>query len=127
MGRFLLVSATVLVLAGCEAVNGTGRALTPITPPLTSFVLLDGISVINTQKTLDDHVVSLITGKDCSTVRASEGERYCEDEPEVRPTLVRTTYCYKSLAQVSCYDHPFDRDATRLTGTRVDDIPLNPP
>jgi hypothetical protein len=130
MKHFSLVCATVLALAGCSevdhALDGTARDLGSRVSASQSLVILDGLSVINTQKTLDDHLVSLITGKDCSTVRASRGDHYCEDKPAIGPSVVRITFCYKSLAAVTCYDRPFERDADRLVGTRIDIVPVAP-
>lgn len=122
MKRFYLSCAAVLTLCGCKGIEATGDALAG--PPLASFVVVDAVSVINTQKTVDDHLVSLFTGKDCSTIRASKGGHYCVDQPQPGPTVVQTTYCYKSLANVTCYDTPLASDTARLYGVRVDDIPL---
>jgi hypothetical protein len=113
----------LLALAGCKNIEAVGDAL--VGPPLATFVVLDAFSVVNTQKTVDDHLVSLVTGKDCSTVRASQGDRYCIAPPPPQPMMRRTTYCYKSLADVTCYDRPLAQDAPVFYGTRVDDIPIS--
>jgi hypothetical protein len=125
MGRLLVVISVILGLAGCEAWNGSTRALRPNIPPATTFVLLDAASLINTHKTIDDHLISLLTGMDCSTVRASKGDHYCLEPPENKPVYIRTTYCYKSLAAVSCYDRPLNSDATQLYGVRIDRLPVS--
>jgi hypothetical protein len=98
----------------------------PPASPFTALILLDGISVINTQKTLEDHVISWVSGQDCSLVRASMGEHYCVDNTPV-PTVKVTTYCYKSLASVSCYDAQLAVDTTRFYGARVDKVPVHTP
>lgn len=125
MGRFLICCAILAALAGCEAYNGTTKALRPPIPAVTGLIILDGVSVINTQKTIDDHLVSLITGLDCSTVRASKGGHYCVEETPEGPIVMRTTYCYKSIAKVSCYAEPLNSDASMLYGIRVDRIPAS--
>jgi hypothetical protein len=124
MGRVLTSLALIVALSGCEAWNGTTKAIRPITPPVTTYVLLDAVSVINTQKTIDDHLVSLLTGMDCSTIRAAQGDHYCLEPPEATPVYIRTTYCYKSIAKVSCYEQPLARDAAQLYGIRVERVPV---
>jgi hypothetical protein len=88
------------------------------------LAIVDGVSIINTQKTLEDHIVSLVTGKDCSILKASHGEPYCQDIPPPVPTIERTTYCYKSLAKAVCYDQPLAQDDSRYMGSRVDNVPV---
>lgn len=124
MGRLLTCLLVTIALSGCEAWNGTTKALRPITPPTVTYVLADGISVINTQKTIEDHVISLLTGMDCSTIRASHGDHYCLEPPEATPVVIRTTYCYKSIANVSCYEQPLASDADQFYGIRIDRIPV---
>ncbi len=70
---------------------------------------VEGASTIVSDKTVSDHVVSLFSGKNCSTVRLEQGKTYCvEDEAKVNHD---TLYCYKTLADVVCYqraDHRAD-------------------
>ncbi|MDG4721210.1 MULTISPECIES: hypothetical protein [Thalassospira] len=66
------------------------------------YLAFDVISIINTDKTLVDHVVSLSTGKDCSTIRKIDGKSYCKKDPVPETPL----YCYRTLAAVSCYRTP---------------------
>jgi len=124
MGRVLICLALTAALSGCETWHGVPQFAQPITSPSTSYFLLDGISVINTQKTVEDHVISMLTGMDCSTIRATKGDHYCLEPPEATPVYIRTTYCYKSIAKVSCYTQPLASDATQFYGIRVDRIPV---
>ena len=124
MGRLFLACAVSLALVGCKSPENLAPAAPIVAKAAAGTIILDAISVVNTQKTLDDHLMSLITGKDCSTVRASMGDHYCEEKPEPTPSIVRTTYCYKSLANVTCYDQPVTQDTARLYGTRTDNIPI---
>jgi hypothetical protein len=112
-----------LAASSLGACSAAGSLPTPT--PAVSFLLLDGVSVINTQKTIDDHIVSWVTGDDCSTVRASRGERYCEETPHPGPMMVQNSYCYKSLAGVSCYTQPVETDAARLYGVRTENVPIS--
>ena len=64
---------------------------------------VDAVALVGTDKTIVDHVVSISSGKNCSTVRREQGLHYCEeDEPEVNPRV----YCYKTLGRVTCYNQP---------------------
>lgn len=68
----------------------------------TQFLASDAISVIATDKTLGDHVVSLISKKDCSTVRQELGLSYCKEDDLSRIQGPKT-YCYRELGKVTCY------------------------
>ena len=71
------------------------------------FVLIEGVSVMASEKTFTDHLVSWVSGKDCSIVRTEQELEYClEDEP---PILKPRVYCYRTLGSVSCYDRPDPR------------------
>lgn len=84
--RILMAMASLLLLGAC-AVYG----------------LAEGVSVINTEKSIGDHAVSLYSGKDCSTIRLERGESYCAED-EIVPKLM--VYCYRTLGRVTCYDRP---------------------
>ncbi len=84
--RILALIGCLIVLSGC-----------------TGLVLAEGASIVATDKGLEDHLVSLASGKDCSGVRRETGRTYCEeDEANPAPTL----YCYRTLANVTCYHEP---------------------
>lgn len=87
--RVLAIFAVLGFLAGCSSIPGVAQ--------------IQGVSVIGTDKTIEDHAISLASGKNCSTIRREKGLTYCEeDEPKVKPNI----YCYKTLAKVTCYDRP---------------------
>ena len=69
----------------------------------TSWAVVDGITVMGTDKTLEDHVVSLASGKNCSTVRTERGLSYCAED-EVVP--LAPVFCYRTLGEITCYDRP---------------------
>jgi hypothetical protein len=73
-----------LMAGGCVAAIGAG-------------------TVAATDKTPVDHLVSLVTGKDCSVVRQNRGLTYCAED-EVTPPV--TVHCYPTLGEVSCYAEP---------------------
>lgn len=71
-----------------------------------TFFAVEGASVVASDKTASDHVVSLFSGKDCSIVRTERGLSYCaEDEVFIEPRV----FCYQTLGSVSCYDRPDPR------------------
>ncbi len=81
---------------------------------LGTFGGAEAISVIGTDKTVVDHIVSIGSGKNCSTIRREQGRSYCvEDEPQIRQNI----YCYKSIGTVTCYDRP---DPHNMGHERVD-------
>ncbi|WP_448202971.1 hypothetical protein [Azospirillum sp. sgz302134] len=84
----------VLPLGGC------------LVAPATMAVVSAGAeltSLTSTKKTLEDHVVSAATGKDCSTVSFSETGQYCPEKVTVDRSKV---YCYRTLADVDCHHIP---------------------
>lgn len=82
-----------------------------------TFTTFEAISLINSDKTLVDHVVSIGSGKDCSTVRKEKGMTYClEDEPVAQQEL----YCYRDLGGVTCYDKPAPNKTTQQRVDRND-------
>ncbi len=102
----LSLLTVVLLLSGCSPLQKTAIAMHPPASPFTVLLLADGVSVINTHKTLE--------------------ENYCLDTtPPV--TVKITTYCYKSIARVSCYDAPLPVDRPRYFGLRADQVPVATP
>jgi len=87
--RVVAILAFIVVLGGCSTIPG--------------YAQVEGATVIGTDKTIGDHIISISSGKNCSTVRKEEGLTYCdEDEPQIKPNI----FCYKTLAAVTCYDRP---------------------
>lgn len=71
------------------------------------IIAIEGATVVATDKTASDHLVSWMSGKDCSVVRSEQGLEYCvEDQP---PEPEPRVYCYRTLGSVSCYDRPDPR------------------
>ncbi|CCQ74075.1 hypothetical protein [Magnetospira sp. QH-2] len=83
----IAVTICTVLMAGCS----------------NQFAGLEAGTVMVTDKTFGDHIVSWAAGKDCSTVRWEQGRTYCkEDEPRPEPAV----FCYQSLGDVVCYDRP---------------------
>lgn len=69
----------------------------------TEMAVIEGATVVGTDKTMTDHAISLYKGKNCSTVRKEKGLSYCvEDEPNPAPKV----HCYPTLGTPTCYDDP---------------------
>ena len=69
-------------------------------PACSDLAILDVATVLGTDKTIPDHVISYYSGKDCSTIRTERGQTYCvEDEPNPEPLV----HCYRTLGRASCY------------------------
>ena len=87
--RFVHLLAIGLLLSGCGAFPGMTQ--------------LQGAVIIGTDKTIEDHIVSFTSGKNCSVVRKEKDLTYCEeDEPKINQNM----FCYKTLGSVTCYDRP---------------------
>ncbi len=92
--RKLLLLLPVLIIGAC------GPLITAGTPGLAQ---VDVLTVMGTDKTVVDHIVSLSSGKNCSLIRLEKGQYYCEeDEPKVQQNI----YCYNTLGSVTCYTKP---------------------
>lgn len=93
-----LVLALGLILGGCQAL-----------PPVAIAGFVEGISLNQTGKTASDHVVSLISGEDCSVRRYTKSGKYCMTAAEVAQEQARlhAPYegaCYRRLGGVVCSD-----------------------
>lgn len=106
----------ILLMTGCAWVDQTG-IVTGMSPPSpeAAMINLEVLSVINTKKTLGDHVATWITGRDCSTIRAQREGAWCVDWP-APPAPPQQVYCYASLARPSCYSQPYNEGNDRLIG-----------
>lgn len=87
--RLLVISGVLFLLGACGAV-----------PQLAG---IEAVGTVTTGKPFSDHLWSLYTGKDCSSIRVYNGQTYCqEDEIVPQPVL----FCYRTLGTVTCYDRP---------------------
>lgn len=86
MYRAALLSFVALPLGACD-----------------SLFLVEGGSAFVTGKRLSDQAISLASGKNCAVNRISQGLTYCVED-EANP--VQNVYCYRTLADVICYDRP---------------------
>jgi hypothetical protein len=91
-------------------------ALTACTDPLS--IALSGasvVSVVQTGKTISDHAMSAATGMDCSLRHSISGESWCQPEINDTPDPATDLVCYRSIANVTCYnyDNPHETASRR--------------
>ena len=103
--KFGLLLGLGMAVTGCE-----------IIPPLAITGFVEGISLNQTGKTASDHVVSLISGEDCSIRRYTKTGKYCMTAAEIAQEDARLHKpyegdCYQRRGGVACYD-AVDQTAT---------------
>ncbi len=121
MRRLCILFFSIVVLSGCgktlEDVPTAGLSkATPFSHPYHALLAVDVATLIVTDKTMVDHIVSCFREEDCSAVRASQGDYYC------RPIRLAYTpppepFCYRSLADASCFAVPNPYGSDRRMGT----------
>ena len=65
---------------------------------------METASYVNTEKFALDHVLSIVSGKECSAGNVPDGESYCLDDPVQAAAPVH--YCYRTLGAITCYTEP---------------------
>lgn len=102
-----------LALAGCQTIG--------VLPAAAIAGTVEGVSLNQTGKTASDHLVSAITGEDCSVLRYTKKGKYCLTDAEIAAEQARLHRpyegtCYKVRGNVACYDQT---DATHTSETEV--------
>jgi len=83
----------------CAFLMLSGLGLSACDP--VTFSAVEGVTLMGSDKTVVDHMISLGSGKNCSRLRKDQGLTYCEEDmPEIRQNI----YCYRDLGGVTCYD-----------------------
>ncbi|SOD96358.1 hypothetical protein [Caenispirillum bisanense] len=106
--------AAAAALAGAAAVTGCSPQANAVGGTVAGIEM---VSLINTDKTIIDHIASL-GPMDCSSVRASVGGVWCVEDSSLvgMPQVPQPTFCYRTLAEVSCYDRPSPHPGDTLVG-----------
>lgn len=103
------VIALLPLATGCsEAIGlatGAGAA---------SGAIVSGASLAVTDRTVSDHVVSLVTGHDCSAVRYFDGGYYCVPQAAPNTPVETRLYCYRSIGGITCYDTKVPGEDSRM-------------
>jgi hypothetical protein len=82
MIRHVAPLAGILLLAGCAFVGPEGfETKLDQGGNVYGLTSLEVLSVVNTKKTVADHLATWITGKDCSTLRAQREGAWCVEWP----------------------------------------------
>jgi hypothetical protein len=100
-------------LSGCTAIA--------LAPAAAVYAGVEGISLNQTDKLMSDHVVSAITGQDCSFLKYKDTGNYCRSAAEIAAAeaIARrdlSGYCYRRRGLVTCYTTP---DPTATDEIRV--------
>ena len=85
-----------MLIASCSSIS-------PVPVNTSEILMIDGMSVLSTGKTISDHVISYSLGKNCSTLRRKTGQNFCEEDDISPPEEL---YCYDSLGNVNCFKTP---------------------
>ena len=102
--RALAAAAALIGLTACGELTGL------------AMVGAGVISLSATKKLPTDHLVSWISGKDCSVVTMAENGSYCRDEADATQMVAAAPlYCYRTLGEITCYTTPDEQaSASRL-------------
>mgnify|MGYP001189926364 FL=1 len=74
-----------------------------VTSTIPGVAQIEVLTLMGTDKTIMDHVISLSSGKNCSAVNIEKGQYYCaEDEPVINQNI----FCYNTLGSPTCYKRP---------------------
>jgi hypothetical protein len=96
VNRLIVVTLYTLFVAAC---NGPGPivavGISPVGVPLAMATLPQ------TKKLPTDHILSAITGRDCSIIHYEGDGSYCVDPP--RTVKYSNVYCIKTLGSVECH------------------------
>ncbi|MCW9036200.1 MAG: hypothetical protein OQJ97_18430 [Rhodospirillales bacterium] len=72
MKKIASAAALTLILSGCAL---------PVPVQVASWVV-DGIIYLNTDKSMTDHGISMVSGKDCALFRGLKGDEVCVQSPD---------------------------------------------
>lgn len=116
MTRIRMLAAAA-VMAGALAAAGCS--------PQAAAV--DAVVLIGSDKTIIDHIASL-GPMDCSMVRASLGDVWCVEDETVMglPQPPQAKFCYRTLAEATCYDQPSPHPNDTLVGIVLPKLTAQP-
>jgi len=100
--RPIIFASLLFILQGCGAAIFGATEIT---------------SLSTTGKTASDHVLSFLTGDDCSILGYQKTGHYCRSPAEIaqEQSLIRNAqpYCYRQLSDIVCYQRPDPQATTR--------------
>ncbi len=84
----------------------------------------EGLSLVGTQKSLSDHLFTMVSGMDCSSAYTVNNGDYCRPYEQKPETIPMRLYCYRSLGRADCYTQPLTGKNDQLIGTQVVNVPI---
>src|SRR5258708_12307357 len=120
-------SSVLLVLfAGCLPLV-TGACGVPVAASVASTAA-DGASYATTNKTTFDHLTSMVTRKDCSTLRVLDNEKVCRDREDAHdPYAVSYSDPFRSVGEGGVEYSPPLHPPPTPPPPPCDPPPLQPP
>jgi hypothetical protein len=114
--RLLAPLVGVALLAGLS-----GCATLAAVPAVAVYAGVEGLSLNHTDKLASDHLVSAVTGQDCSFLKYKDTGNYCRSAAEIAAEQAKarrslSSYCYRRRGLVTCYTTP---DPTATDEVRV--------
>ena len=97
-----------------------GACSSTITEPLA---IAEVGTLAATQKSMSDHIFTMVSGMDCSSVYTANGGEYCRPYEKKPETIPMRVYCYRSLAHTNCFTQPLTTGDT-LIGTQIVQVPV---
>ncbi len=99
--RPLAALALLALLPGCVA----------MLPTAAVYAGVEGVSLNQTDKLMSDHVVSAVTGQDCSFLKYKDTGNYCRSAAEIAEQAAKerrdlSSFCYRRRGMVTCYASP---------------------
>lgn len=104
-------------LVGLALMAGlSGCATLAAAPAVAVYAAVEGVSLNQTDKLMSDHVVSAVTGQDCSFLKYKDTGNYCRSAAEIAAQAAKerrdlSGHCYRRRGLVTCYTSP-DPNAT---------------
>ena len=89
------IAVTAIVLGGCQ---GGVPVVSPMLVPVEASIAM--VSLPQTKKLPTDHLISAMTGQDCSMIQYEQSGQYCRENRQVDNGKI---YCIKTLGSVECH------------------------
>jgi len=97
-------------------------AIAACTPEnIALMVGTSAVSMIETDKTVPDHIMSQVMNKDCAASRLIKDGKMClDDDGTTTVAESAPTYCYHTLGEITCYatPNPYDPHTNEVAWPR---------
>lgn len=104
-GHRCLLGAAALLLAACAD------------PASLALTGANAVTVVDSGKTVTDHIMSFATGDECTIRHSLRGQAWCQPKRYDHGTADGGETCYRSIADVTCYaaENPYETPSRRAT------------